>query len=40
MNEITRNNQKDGLTNRSFNNKNGSKMKNKASNKTNKRKSK
>ena len=39
MNEITRNNPKDGLTNRSFNNKNGSKMKNKASNK-NKRKSK
>ena len=40
MNEIARNNPKDGLSNRSFNNKNGSKMKNKSSNKNNKRKSK
>lgn len=40
MNEIARNNPKDGLTKRSFNNQSGSKMKNKASNKTNKRKSK
>ena len=40
MNEIAINNPKDGLSNRSFNNKNGSKMKNKSSNKNNKRKSK
>ena len=40
MNESTKNNQKDGLINRTFNNKNGSKMKSKTSNKTNKRKSK
>ena len=40
MNEINKNNQKDGLANRSFNNKNGSKLKSNTSNKTNKRKSK
>ena len=39
MNEIARNNPKDALTKRSFNNKNGSKIKNKSNNK-NKRKSK
>ena len=39
MNEIARNNPKDSMTKRSFNNQSGSKMKNKASNK-NKRKSK
>lgn len=39
MNEIARNNSKDDLTKRSFNNQTGSKMKNKQ-NKKNKRKSK
>lgn len=39
MNEIARNNNKDQLTNRSFNNKSGSKIRNK-SNKNNKGKSK
>ena len=39
MNEIARNNKKDQLTNRSFNNKSGSKMRNN-SNKNNKGKSK
>ena len=40
MNETTRNAPKDSLSNKTFNNKNGSKMKNNSSGKNNKRKSK